>query len=625
MALPKGVKSPVDYTKLYMSNELEGELIEKTMTSAQKRKDTMLKKKYDDSDMKKNMIAQYGKEEGTKIYFAKIRKEAMKEDISDEALTIQDWNVDDIKFTEIETVDIIKAKPLKESKVKIIGKGLKALGKVVKKKGLFTNLSKNTKIKPLSPKSVATPGTTYATGGRFSYGAFDDAAGRINYAGAPPKPIKTIYNYDPQGINLKKDAFKGGGLLKGRIDPDFGERIPVKDYIDKMKRRGKKYYEPVKGAQFGDKIMATKGSPSTPLKQEKLPYPKPLKDHFDWREELGEDWNKDDIKFTEIETVDIIKAKPLKDAELYEGFKTRMIAKFGKKLIKNIGKVNPFTKTGAQRVTGDVIKKTTPKIKGAFDVTGTQAAQMQRSKGGIKFPVRDATSKQISKNIQTKSIINQTKKANELGMKKLSNMKGSSGKDLSKPVKVNLSKPIDFDKYIGGQKPPVKKIYGTKKPTGTFTDDLPPVKTVPLNKSQTDLMKKLGKPKKKITKKKLTQQQQQQQAQKGKEKPKTDKPLQDHYDWREELGEDWQKVNRKDKTDGMSKAAVKAYRRENPGSKLKTAVTKDPKKLKKGSKSAKRRLAFCRRMKGMKKKLTSAKTSRDPNSRINKALRRWNC
>ena len=95
--------------------------------------------------------------------------------------------------------------------------------------------------------------------------------------------------------------------------------------------------------------------------------------------------------------------------------------------------------------------------------------------------------------------------------------------------------------------------------------------------------------------------------------------------WRNELDEDWQKVNRKDKTDGLSKKAVKAYRRENPGSKLKTAVTKDPKKLKKGSKDAKRRLSFCRRMKGMKKRLTSAKTARDPDSRINKALRRWNC
>ena len=104
------------------------------------------------------------------------------------------------------------------------------------------------------------------------------------------------------------------------------------------------------------------------------------------------------------------------------------------------------------------------------------------------------------------------------------------------------------------------------------------------------------------------------------------KPLKESMsNWREELGEDWQKINRKDKTDGLSRKAVKAYRRENPGSKLQTAVTKDPKKLKKGSKSAKRRLSFCRRMKGMKKKLTSAKTRRDPDSRINKALRRWNC
>ena len=89
--------------------------------------------------------------------------------------------------------------------------------------------------------------------------------------------------------------------------------------------------------------------------------------------------------------------------------------------------------------------------------------------------------------------------------------------------------------------------------------------------------------------------------------------------------EDWQKVNRRDKTDGLSQKAVNAYRRENPGSKLKTAVTTKPSKLKKGSKSAKRRLSFCRRMKGMKKRLTSAKTARDPDSRINKALRRWNC
>lgn len=85
--------------------------------------------------------------------------------------------------------------------------------------------------------------------------------------------------------------------------------------------------------------------------------------------------------------------------------------------------------------------------------------------------------------------------------------------------------------------------------------------------------------------------------------------------------EDWQKVNRQDKTAGLSKAAVSAYRRENPGSKLQTAVTeKNPE-----GKRAKRRASFCRRMKGMKDKLTSAETARDPDSNINKALRRWNC
>ena len=76
---------------------------------------------------------------------------------------------------------------------------------------------------------------------------------------------------------------------------------------------------------------------------------------------------------------------------------------------------------------------------------------------------------------------------------------------------------------------------------------------------------------------------------------------------------------------GMTAKGVKAYRAANPGSKLKTAVTTKPSKLKSGSKAAKRRKSFCARMSGMKKKLTSAKTARDPDSRINKSLRKWNC
>jgi hypothetical protein len=113
---------------------------------------------------------------------------------------------------------------------------------------------------------------------------------------------------------------------------------------------------------------------------------------------------------------------------------------------------------------------------------------------------------------------------------------------------------------------------------------------------------------------------------KRKDRELTDRPkIKDLHSKDNAVEEDWQKVNRKDKTAGMSKKAVKAYRRENPGSKLKTAVTTKPSKLKKGSKAANRRKSFCARMSGMKRAHAGAKTKRDPDSPINKALRRWNC
>ena len=87
----------------------------------------------------------------------------------------------------------------------------------------------------------------------------------------------------------------------------------------------------------------------------------------------------------------------------------------------------------------------------------------------------------------------------------------------------------------------------------------------------------------------------------------------------------WQRKEGKRESGGLNQKGVDSYRRENPGSKLKTAVTTKPSKLKKGSKSANRRKSFCARMSGMKKKLTSAKTANDPDSRINKSLRKWNC
>jgi len=72
---------------------------------------------------------------------------------------------------------------------------------------------------------------------------------------------------------------------------------------------------------------------------------------------------------------------------------------------------------------------------------------------------------------------------------------------------------------------------------------------------------------------------------------------------------------------GMTAKGVAAYRRKNPGSKLKTAVTG---KVKPGSKAAKRRKSYCARSLGQLKR-ASAKTRNDPNSRIRQARRRWKC
>lgn len=90
------------------------------------------------------------------------------------------------------------------------------------------------------------------------------------------------------------------------------------------------------------------------------------------------------------------------------------------------------------------------------------------------------------------------------------------------------------------------------------------------------------------------------------------------------VDEDWQKTNKKDKTDGMSQKAVNAYRREHPGSKLKTAVTTKPSKLKKGSKASKRRKSFCARSNGQ-KKMHHIDCSKTPEKAICKARSRWNC
>ena len=83
----------------------------------------------------------------------------------------------------------------------------------------------------------------------------------------------------------------------------------------------------------------------------------------------------------------------------------------------------------------------------------------------------------------------------------------------------------------------------------------------------------------------------------------------------------WQRKEGQSKSGGLNEAGRRSLRRQ--GKNIKRPVS--AKQAKKSPRAAARRRSFCKRMMGMKKKLTSSKTANDPNSRINKALRKWDC
>ena len=84
----------------------------------------------------------------------------------------------------------------------------------------------------------------------------------------------------------------------------------------------------------------------------------------------------------------------------------------------------------------------------------------------------------------------------------------------------------------------------------------------------------------------------------------------------------WQRKEGKNPEGGLNAAGVASYRRANPGSKLQTAVTTKPSKLKPGSKAAKRRKSFCARMGGMPGPM---KDEKGRPTRKALSLRKWNC
>ena len=80
-------------------------------------------------------------------------------------------------------------------------------------------------------------------------------------------------------------------------------------------------------------------------------------------------------------------------------------------------------------------------------------------------------------------------------------------------------------------------------------------------------------------------------------------------------GAAWTRKEGKSPSGGFNERGRKSYERANRGSDLKAPQPE----------GGPRKKSFCARMRGMKRKLTSAKTANDPDSRINKSLRKWKC
>lgn len=81
----------------------------------------------------------------------------------------------------------------------------------------------------------------------------------------------------------------------------------------------------------------------------------------------------------------------------------------------------------------------------------------------------------------------------------------------------------------------------------------------------------------------------------------------------------WTRKEGKDPKGGLNAKGRASYNKETGGN------LKPPAPKPKTEKDAARRKSFCARMEGMKKKNTSSKTANDPDSRINKSLKAWNC
>ena len=631
---------------------------EATMSPAQKRKDTMLKKKYDKSDMKQNMIDQYGKEEGTKIYFATIRKQAMKEEKKGDH-------------------EVAMAQTQLKKSEENIKKLRKALG--TKEKNIpawvqakITDTEHNTDAASSYMDEGKRDGKSakskdYSLRDWFKGGGWVQAGGKYDgkpCAKQPGQKTKPFCRDADDRASMSKDERNRRAAKKRKEDPNPNRKGKAKMVSASYSNWRADLEHLDEGLGLGLAAGAA-ALAAAPYLAKKFFKPKADKSLQRGRNELH------------------LKGNPI-------GAGARGLDKQSYEPEGEMVEQTKPTHTFRQRMGYDMtvpsdVYQGRPDLRRSLELRGSDLSRQDRKyfKGGggyARMQQDNQTMQQVidrgRKNQERLSskMVNTANWTDDQGRRVYAGsptMRFNTQKNSYEPEgdlvdegkkdacyhKVKSRYSVWPSAYASGALVKCREVgaknWGnkTKKESYEFSnwrDDFQAmeietfdiIKAEPLQSSQTPIDEKAQKCwkgyEKKGTKKMfgktynncvkkeefdLQEKKSKKDACKGKVKRWQDSDCDGKwYEKGEDVKEDWQKANRKDGVDGMSQSSVNAYKRENPGSKLQTAVTeKNP-----TGKRKNRRKSFCSRSNGQ-RKMHNIDCSKTPDKKICKARKRWRC
>ena len=663
-----------------------GGMSEATMTSSQKRKDTMLKKKYDDSDMKKNMKKQYGKEEGEKVYYATIRKQAMEQRNPNTGLPMGLKSTSDTKtdkkmkkvpyemlraHLEIPVTDIqvstmdeltdyksfaARAQEVRDKKAKRredkqkadkeymakkkerVQKGIKfydTKGQGYVKGGVKTYEDTLDEISPANPARIKQP-NPYSLSKKLKMIIRSIGAGPIREKKLFPDGFLDKYkNLDPTNIS---DYKKLKQLLRQQnnkkvmvdVNPNVQTEGTLHQWFKGSKSKdGKPGWVNVKTGGTCASDEPGEGTPKCVSSSKRASMTKAERESASRRKKAADPNQQSKSGAAKPTYVSTDKKKVKKEStEITEVgksvFSTPMLDKL-KKLKdyqKNADKVFGRETKPLQsdyKPEGESIEEADKKVKGS----GTKDACYHKVKSrysvwpsayasGALVKCRkvgaanwgNSKKEEFEGNVSYSSFMEKCWKGYE--KKGMKTMFGKRYPNCVKKEETEIEEGTSYGIYKGDGKP--------KGPMANFGDDKKKKK-----KSYEEFQQECWKTHKQVGYKKKGGKMVPNCVPKNEEVEITDVKKLSEDDMKGMSVKSGHKRPTKSGA-GMTAKGIAAYRRRNPGSKLKGAVTG---KVKPGSKAANRRKSYCARSAGQMKKFPKA--AKDPNSRLRQARRRWKC